>query len=101
LSTKTIDTLLLEERRYPPPAEFAAQANAQPDIYDRDPDEFWDTEARERVTWFEPFTELKQWEPCAKWFVGGKLNVTLQLRRPPRRSRQRRQGGLLLGRRAR
>ena len=29
-----IDTMFLEERRYPPPADFAAQANAQPDIYD-------------------------------------------------------------------
>src|SRR3954471_8464766 len=69
--------MLLEERRYPPPPEFAAQANAQPDIYDRDPDEFWETEGRERVSWFEPFTELKQWEPpYAKWFIGGKLNIT-------------------------
>ena len=29
-----IETMLLEERRYPPPEEFAAQANAKPDIYD-------------------------------------------------------------------
>jgi acetyl-CoA synthetase len=71
-----IDTLLLEERRYPPPPEFAAQANAQPEIYERSFDEFWETEARERVSWFEPFTELLQWEPpYAKWFIGGKLNV--------------------------
>ncbi|MBD0339158.1 MAG: hypothetical protein ICV67_07730, partial [Thermoleophilia bacterium] len=46
----TIETMLLEERRYPPPPEFAAQANATAEIYDRDPDEFWATEARERVT---------------------------------------------------
>ncbi len=77
MSTKTIDTLLLEERRYPPPAEFAAQANAQPDIYERDPEEFWSTEGRERVTWFEDFDTVLEWElPYAKWFVGGKLNVT-------------------------
>ena len=30
-----------EERRYPPSAEFAAQANAKADIYERDFDEFW------------------------------------------------------------
>jgi acetyl-CoA synthetase len=48
--------MFLEERRYPPPPDFAAQANAQPDIYDRDFEEFWETEGRERVTWFEPFT---------------------------------------------
>ena len=71
-----IDALLLEERRYPPPPEFAAQANAQPEIYERGFDEFWETEARERVTWFEPFTELYEWDlPYAKWYLGGKLNV--------------------------
>jgi len=67
----------LEERRYPPPEEFAAQANAKADIYDRDPEEFWETEARERVTWFEPFTQVCEWDlPYAKWFIGGKLNLT-------------------------
>ena len=71
-----IDALLLEERRYPPPEEFAAQANATPEIYERDFDEFWETEGRERITWFEPFGELYEWDlPYAKWYVGGKLNV--------------------------
>ena len=72
-----IETMLLEERRYAPLPEFAAQANAKPDIYDRDPLEFWAEEARARVTWFEPFETVCEWEvPYAKWFVGGKLNVT-------------------------
>ncbi|HEU5404673.1 MAG TPA: AMP-binding protein, partial [Gaiellaceae bacterium] len=71
-----IDTMLLEERTYPPPEDFAAQANAQPDIYDLPFEEFWEREGRERVTWFEPFTELYEWEPpYAKWYLGGKLNV--------------------------
>ena len=75
-SGAAIETMFLEERRYPPPEDFAAQANAQPDIYERDFDEFWETEGRERVTWFEPFTELLDWQPpYAKWYVGGKLNV--------------------------
>ena len=75
-ATSAIDALLLEERTYPPPPEFAAQANAQPEIYERDFEELWETEARERVTWFEPFTKLYEWEPpYAKWFLGGKLNV--------------------------
>ena len=56
-SQPAIETILLEERRYEPPPEFAAQANAQPEIYDRDFDEFWETEARERVSWFEDFTQ--------------------------------------------
>jgi acetyl-CoA synthetase len=71
-----IETILLEERRYPPPEDFAAQANAQPDIYERDFEEFWESEAHERVTWFEPFDRLLEWEPpYAKWYLGGKLNV--------------------------
>ncbi len=73
---KAIDTLLAEERRYPPPADFAKQANAQPDIYEVPLEEFWAREARERVTWFEPFETVLEWEPpYARWFLGGTLNV--------------------------
>src|SRR6184192_2058219 len=76
VESSTIDTLLLEERRYPPPPEFAAEANAKADIYSRSFEDFWETEGRERVTWFEPFTKLLEWElPYAKWYLGGKLNV--------------------------
>src|SRR5579884_2955260 len=50
--------MLLEERTYPPPEEFAARANAKADIYDIPFEEFWEREGRERVTWFEPFGEL-------------------------------------------
>ena len=68
--------MLLEERRYEPDPDFARQANAQPGIYERDWEEFWETEGRERVTWFEPFSKLYEWEPpYAKWYLGGKLNV--------------------------
>ncbi len=71
-----LDSLGADQRSYPPPADFAATANAQPDIYHRDPDEFWTTEARERITWITPFTKLKEWEPpYAKWYLGGQLNV--------------------------
>jgi acetyl-CoA synthetase len=74
--TNTIDTMLLEERRYAPDPEFARRANAQPEIYERDWQEFWETEGRERVAWLEPFTKLYEWEPpYAKWYLGGKLNV--------------------------
>ena len=75
-SQHAIDTLLLEQRRYPPPEDFARQANARQDIYDRGYDEFWEQEGRARVTWFEPFQKLYEWNPpYAKWFLGGKLNV--------------------------
>ncbi len=71
-----IETMFLEERRYTPPEDFAARANAQPDIYDVPFEQFWEQEGRERITWFEPFTELYRWEPpYAQWYLGGKLNV--------------------------
>jgi acetyl-CoA synthetase len=70
-----IETMLLEERRYPPSPKFAAQANAQQDLYELDFEELWAKEA-ERITWFEPWKTLLEWEPpYAKWYVGGKLNV--------------------------
>ncbi len=76
MDERTIENLFLEERRYPPPADFTAQANAQAEVYDRDFEEFWETAGRERVTWFEPFTKLLEWEsPYAKWYLGGTLNV--------------------------
>jgi acetyl-CoA synthetase len=75
--TRAIDTLFLEEREYPPPKEFAEQANAQPGIYDEGFEAFWEREGKERVSWFEPFDKLYEWElPYAKWFLGGKLNVS-------------------------
>src|SRR5204863_6525261 len=59
------------------PEDFASQANAQPDIYDRGFEEFWEAEGRERVSWFQDFDKLYEWElPYAKWYLGGKLNVT-------------------------
>src|SRR5919204_3400325 len=71
-----IETVFLEERRYPPPEDFASQANAQPEIYDRDFEEFWASEGRERVSWFTDFDQVLEWKlPYAKWYLGGKLNV--------------------------
>ncbi|HEY4024978.1 MAG TPA: acetate--CoA ligase [Candidatus Dormibacteraeota bacterium] len=73
-----IETLLLEERRYPPVPEFSAQANAQPDIYQRaeDFEGFWRQEALRRVTWFKPFDQVLEWNlPYAKWFLGGRVNI--------------------------
>ncbi len=71
-----IETLFLEQRRYEPPPDFAARANAKADIYGRDFDTFWTEEGRSRVTWFKPFDKLYEWEPpYAKFYLGGKLNV--------------------------
>lgn len=74
--TTNISNLMNEQRSYPPSAEFTAQANAQPGFYDQDPDEFWEREGRERLSWFTPFSTLKEWNPpYAKWYLGGKINA--------------------------
>lgn len=75
-----LDNLLSETREFPPSAEFAAQANAQPDLYDRaeaDRLEFWATQARDYLSWKTPFTQTLDWSeaPVAKWFADGKLNA--------------------------
>ena len=47
-----------------------------PDVYEEPFEAFWERNGRERVTWFEPFSELYRWElPYAQWYLGGKLNV--------------------------
>src|SRR4026208_123880 len=72
MSDPAIETLFDEQRRDPPPPECTAQANAKADIYDVPFEEFWEREGRERVTWFEPFTSLLEWEAAhAEWDGGG------------------------------
>jgi len=80
MRTETIETLLAEERRFPPPAEFVAQANVRdPAIYQagEDIETFWEGHAK-TFTWFQPWDEVLQWNmPFAKWFVNGKTNITV------------------------
>jgi acetyl-CoA synthetase len=75
-----IENLLAEGRTFPPDPAFSAQANAQPSLYDEanaDPEAFWAGIARDTVTWNEPFQTTLEWDlPFAKWFVGGKLNIS-------------------------
>ena len=78
-SGDSIENLGSESRTFPPSAEFAAQANAKAEIYDRaesDRFAFWETQARE-LTWQKPWDSVLEWKaPYAKWFVGGKLNAS-------------------------
>jgi acetyl-CoA synthetase len=79
--TDRLDTLLDEQRRFLPSPEFRAAAHvASDDIYDRatnDPEAFWAEQARE-LTWFAPWRQVLDWQPpYAKWFVGGKLNASV------------------------
>ena len=76
----SIDALLQEERTFPPPGDFVEKANmADPDIYEKarqDPEAFWAGLA-EGLDWFQKWERVLEWDPpFAKWFVGGKLNVS-------------------------
>ena len=80
MPTNSIDSLLHETRRFPPPPTFAAGAVAESDIYEQaaaDRIEFWAKTARETLHWHKPFTQTLDWSnpPFAKWFADGKLNV--------------------------
>jgi acetyl-CoA synthetase len=79
-SEQGLSALLHEERRFPPPDDLAAKANATAEIYDRaaaDRLGFWEEQAK-RLEWAEPWTDVLDWQPpFAKWFVGGKLNVAV------------------------
>ena len=79
-SSATIEALFKEQRRFSPPPDFAAHANAQPGIYEeaeRDYQAFWKSWA-DRLEWTVPYGTVLEWnEPFAKWFVGGKLNASV------------------------
>ena len=73
-----LDTLLSEERRFSPPADFAARAAATEALYaDARSDRlaFWAEQAR-ALDWMAPWHRVLEWTPPhARWFDGGKLNV--------------------------
>ncbi|MYC30158.1 MAG: acetate--CoA ligase [Chloroflexi bacterium] len=79
-NTGSIEALLQEDRTFPPPAEFARNANiSDPGVYEearKDPEAFWARFAGE-LDWFQPWDKVLEWEPpYAKWFLGGKLNAS-------------------------
>ncbi|HEX5005385.1 MAG TPA: acetate--CoA ligase [Gemmatimonadales bacterium] len=76
--TDQLDTLLSEERRFPPSAEFAARAAGTQAMYEaaaRDRLAFWEEQAR-ALEWITPWSSVLTWTPPhARWFDGGRLNV--------------------------
>ena len=80
-SHNTIDDLMLENRKFPPSAEFKRQALVtDTGMYDdagEDYQGFWARQSHDLLTWSSDWTTICEWElPFAKWFVGGQLNVT-------------------------
>jgi len=80
MNSESLENLMTESRLYPPSSDFAAQANAQPELYElaqKDRLKFWEMQA-ERLTWHKKWNQTLDWSnaPFAKWFVGGELNVS-------------------------
>src|SRR3989440_9255234 len=81
---QAISSTMQENRVFPPPAEFSAKAwiksraeyeRLYRESIDR-PDEFWGKQA-EALKWFKRWDRVLEWDcPHAKWFVGGKINVS-------------------------
>jgi acetyl-CoA synthetase len=70
---------------YAPSPEFVRNANVQGiegyrELYTRaaqDPEGFWGELADQELHWFQKWSRVLEWNaPFAKWFVGGKTNVS-------------------------
>ncbi len=75
----SLEVLLQEDRRFPPPDAFRRSAWAKDEnIYERaarDPKGFWENWAKE-LDWFQPWKKVLDWKPPhAKWFIDGKINA--------------------------
>ena len=86
MSQPTIESILQENRSFPPSAEFSAKATIKSldeykAIYTKaaaDPVAFWEDLAKTELHWFKPWTQGLDWSnpPFAKWFVNGKTNLS-------------------------
>lgn len=81
----TITSMLREGRLFPPSADFSANAEISSrakyqEMWNeaaKNPEGFWENEAK-RLQWESPFGKVLEWnEPFAKWFVGGKINASV------------------------
>ena len=81
MSEPTIEDYYVEDRTFPPSADFVKDAVVSDQThYDeatKDYEGFWARQARELISWDEDFHTTLEWNlPYAKWFLGGKLNVS-------------------------
>ena len=82
--SSNIDSVLQEQRSFPPPPEFSAKAHIKSlEEYERiynesveNPEKFWGEIAKE-LHWFKPWNTVLEWNaPWAKWFSGGEINLS-------------------------
>ena len=82
--TKNIESVLQEDRIFPPPPEFSAKAHIKSETEleqlraeaHADPEAFWARMAEE-LHWFKKWDTVLKWDPPhAEWFGGGKINIS-------------------------
>jgi acetyl-CoA synthetase len=76
-----IDALLTENRKFPPSAAFKSAAlvsdGSLSQRAEKDPEAFW-AEQASQLEWFKKWSKVLDWKPPhAKWFTGGKINVSV------------------------
>ena len=76
-----IEAFYLENRTFPPSESFVNDALVSDDSLFREAEAdlkgFWARQATSLLDWFEPPQRTLTWElPFARWFEGGKLNVS-------------------------
>ena len=80
MTETSLSALSSESRRFDPPVDLAASANVRAGVYEeasRDRLGFWAEQAR-LLHWDCPWDQVLDWQPpFAKWFVGGRLNVSV------------------------
>ena len=85
-SSKNIDSVLKEKRLFKPTSEFQKRAHfkslaAYRTLWNKarkNPEAFWAAQAKENLTWFTPWKKVLKWTPpFSEWFIGGKLNVSV------------------------
>ena len=81
MSESTIEEFYVEDRTFPPDADFVKKALINDSSHHEeaisDYEAFWARQARELISWDEDFHTTLEWKlPFAKWFIGGRLNIS-------------------------
>jgi acetyl-CoA synthetase len=85
MNNTDIESVLREDRKFAPQEEFAKNARISSfeeyqRLYKRsidDPEGFWAEQAEQEIDWFKKWDKVLEWNaPFARWFVGGKLNIS-------------------------
>lgn len=85
MNNQNIESVLQEDRKFEPSAEFIEKSNFKSlqeyqDLRQRsleEPEKFWADLAESQLHWFKQWEKVLDWQPpIAKWFVGGKLNIS-------------------------